>query len=189
MSVPKSNVPSRKTNSYLQTTPPRPEPEACETGVKPQSADWLHELARQERDRAAEVNKFNTAAASFLQALYHQIVTDVDNFRAEFPDRAIRTRFDAAQNAIEVINMDAGPPTPQVLVSTNSANQTLMLVFEFRPNLNREVPATIVNDELTIELAGRGPFTTLSRVVLTPVLFPELTGSTLLYLSETSGLT
>lgn len=159
-----------------------------EARLEPRDTDWLRELARQERDRTAEVQRFNTAAFAFLQALYDQILTDVENFRAEFPNTAIRTDFDTERNSIQVINPSGGSPTPQVLVSTNSANQTLLLVFEFRPSLNKEVPATIVNDELVVDTEGSSPFATLSRIVLTPVLFPELTSSTLLYLTETSGL-
>lgn len=186
MSVPKSNAPNPKSKS------PRPakDPSREEHPEPREDNEWLHELAEQERERTAELLRFKTAAASFFNTLYERILADVASFRTEFPGTAIQTKIDTDQGFLEVVNQSCGAPAPEVRVSTNSANQTLLLTFEFRPSLNKELPMRLEEDKLIVDLPEHNSIATLSRIALTPVLFPELTSSTLLYqsLSELSRL-
>lgn len=145
------------------------------------AVDWLKELTRQEHDRVAEIEKFNLAAGPFLAALHHQILSNLESYRKEFPGTLINSSLDPSLYSIEVINQSRGNPAPQVRISTNSADQTLQLAFEFRPNLNKELPMSIVDGKLTVEMNGGVSAEAISQLALTPVLFPELTTNTLLY--------
>jgi hypothetical protein len=153
-------------------------------------SEWLRELARQEHDRLAELEKFNEAAGPFLAALYQQILADLDSFRREFPGTFIDSNLDPQQRFVEVINHSRSNPAPQVRISTNSTDQTLQLAFEFRPSLNKELPMGMRDGKLAVDMNGGVSEEALSQLALTPVLFPELTSNTLLYdsFTEASGL-
>jgi hypothetical protein len=151
---------------------------------------WLKDLARQERDRLSEIEKFNQAAGPFLAALYERILSDLDSYRKEFPGVFISSNLDAKQGFIEVTNHSRGNPAPQVRISTNSADQTLRAAFEFRKSLNKELPMGMVEGKLAVDVNGVASAEVLPQLMLTPVLFPELTSNTLLYdsLTGNSGL-
>jgi hypothetical protein len=153
-------------------------------------SDWLRELARQEHDRLAEMEKFNQAAGPFLAALYQQILADLEGFRREFPGTFIDSNFDPQRRVVEVINHSRSNPAPQVRISANSTDQTLQLAFEFRPSLNKELPMGMRDGKLAVDMNGGVSEQALSQLALTPVLFPELTSNTLLYdsFTEASGL-
>ncbi len=154
------------------------------------TSQWLKELARQEHDRVAEIEKFNQAAVPFLAALYDQILTDLDSYRREFPGTFINSNIDRDQGFIEVINHSRGDPAPQVRIfHKSSVDQTLQLAFEFRQSLNKELPMGMAGARLVVDMNGGVPAEALSQLALTPVLFPELTSNTLLYdsLAEVSG--
>jgi len=153
-------------------------------------SSWLRELARQEHDRTAEIKRFNEAAIPLLKALHEQISLDVASFKTEFPDASVDVSMDPARGLLEVINHGRGNPPPQVRITSNAADQTLVLAFDFRPSLNKELPMTIAEGKLVVDAAGGIATGTLSQIALTPVLFPELTSNTLLYhsLTEIPGL-
>ena len=80
---------------------------------------WLKDLARQERDRLAEIEKFNQAAGPFLAALYEQILSDLDIYRVESSpgDTLVSSNLDQKHHVIEVTNHSRGNPAPQVSIS------------------------------------------------------------------------
>ena len=142
--------------------------------------EWMKNLSRQERNRLAEIDRFNSAAIPFLQALYEEILTDIASFKAEFSGASIESAADWKRGFIEVANHSHGNPPPSVRVTTNPADQTLMLTFSFRQNLNKELPMAIVDGTLLADTDEPLSMGLLSQVVLAPILFPELTTTTLL---------
>lgn len=161
--------------------------DAAAGGTNAGMSEWLKELARQEHDRLAEMEKFNQAAGPFLAALYQQILADLDNYRKEFPGTFIDSNFDPQRRVIEVIHQSRSNPAPQVRISTNSSDQTLQLDFDFRQSLNKELPMGMREGRLAIDMNGGVSEEALSQLALTPVLFPELTSNTLLYHSFTES--